>query len=218
MLVGVPKEIKDNEYRVGLVPASVRELTAKGHGVLVQTGAGLGAGLTDAEYEAAGAKIVASAEEIFANAELVVKVKEPLASERKLLRRGQILFTYLHLAPDPQQTNELIESGVSAIAYETVTSPHGGLPLLMPMSEVAGRMASSAAASPERMRRLSLRVSAPTWSWSIAVRRRCAASRRSSATGCARSTPRVMAWRPRAVAPISSSALCWCRARLRPSL
>src|SRR5271165_237038 len=141
MLVGVPKEIKDNEYRVGLVPASVRELTAKGHGVLVQKGAGLGAGLTDAEYEAAGAKIVASAEEIFANAELVVKVKEPLAAERKLLRRGQILFTYLHLAPDPQQTNELIESGVSAIAYETVTSPHGGLPLLMPMSEVAGRMA-----------------------------------------------------------------------------
>jgi len=141
MLVGVPKEIKDNEYRVGLVPASVRELTAKGHGVLVQTGAGLGAGLTKAEYEAAGAKIVASAEEIFANAELVVKVKEPLAAERKLLRRGQILFTYLHLAPDPQQTNDLIESGVSAIAYETVTSPYGGLPLLMPMSEVAGRMA-----------------------------------------------------------------------------
>src|ERR1700746_253662 len=137
MLVGAPKEIKDNEYRVGLVPASVRELTAKGHGVVVQTGAGLGAGLTDAEYEAAGAKIVASAEEIFATAELVVKVKEPLAIERKLLRRGQILFTYLHPAPDLQQTRDLIERGVTAIAYETVTSPHGGLPLLMPMSEVA---------------------------------------------------------------------------------
>src|SRR6516162_6249274 len=141
MLVGVPKETKDHEYRVGLVPATVRELTAKGHGVLVQAGAGLGAGLTDAEYEAAGAKIIATVEEIFANAELVVKVKEPLANERKLLRRGQILFTYLHLAPDLQQTKDLLDSGVTAIAYETVTGPHGGLPLLMPMSEVAGRMA-----------------------------------------------------------------------------
>ena len=141
MLVGIPREIKDNEYRVGVVPSTVRELTAKGHGVLVEARAGVGAGLTDAEYEAAGAKIVASPAEIFEHAELIVKVKEPLPVERRLLRRGQILFTYLHLAADPQQTRDLLDSGVTAIAYETVTGPHGGLPLLMPMSEVAGRMA-----------------------------------------------------------------------------
>ncbi|MGA7610399.1 MAG: alanine dehydrogenase, partial [Xanthobacteraceae bacterium] len=120
MLVGIPKEIKDNEYRVGVVPSTVRELTAKGHGVLVETRAGLGAGLSDAEYEAAGAKIVASPE-IFAHAELIVKVKEPLPAERGMLRRGQVLFTYLHLAADPQQTRDLLETGVTAIAYETVT-------------------------------------------------------------------------------------------------
>jgi alanine dehydrogenase len=141
MLVGVPKEIKDSEYRVGLVPSAVRELTANRHQVIVQKGAGLGAGLTDADYQAAGAEIVADADQIYANAELVVKVKEPLAEERKKLRPGQVLFTYLHLAPDPQQTKELLASGVIAIAYETVTSPHGTLPLLTPMSEVAGRMA-----------------------------------------------------------------------------
>ncbi len=141
MLVGVPKEIKDNEYRVGLVPSTVRELTAKGHRVLVETGAGVGAGLTDADYKAAGAAIAASAKDIFARAEMIVKVKEPLPQERKQLRRGQILFTYLHLAPDRAQTEDLIASGVTAIAYETVTSPQGTLPLLTPMSEVAGRMA-----------------------------------------------------------------------------
>ena len=141
MLIGVPKEIKDNEYRVGLVPSAVRELTAKGHQVLVETGAGDGAGLADADYQAAGAEIVATAEEIFARAELIVKVKEPLAEERKRLRRGQVLFTYLHLAADPDQTRDLVESGVIAIAYETVTSARGTLPLLTPMSEVAGRMA-----------------------------------------------------------------------------
>ena len=141
MLIGIPKEIKDNEYRVGVVPSTVRELIAKGHGVLVETRAGIGAGLSDAEYEAAGAKIVPSSAEIFEHAELIVKVKEPLPVERGLLRRGQILFTYLHLAADPQQTRDLLDSGVTAIAYETVTGPHGGLPLLMPMSEVAGRMA-----------------------------------------------------------------------------
>jgi alanine dehydrogenase len=141
MLVGVPKEIKDSEYRVGLVPSAVRELTANRHQVIVQKGVGLGAGLTDADYQAAGAEIVADADQIYANAELVVKVKEPLAEERKKLRPGQVLFTYLHLAPDPQQTKELLASGVIAIAYETVTSPHGTLPLLTPMSEVAGRMA-----------------------------------------------------------------------------
>jgi alanine dehydrogenase len=141
MLVGVPKEIKDNEYRVGLVPSSVRELTAKGHRVLIEQGAGLGAGLGDDDYRAAGGEMAADADAIFAQAELIVKVKEPLAAERKKLREGQILFTYLHLAPDRAQTEDLIASGVTAIAYETVTSPHGSLPLLTPMSEVAGRMA-----------------------------------------------------------------------------
>jgi alanine dehydrogenase len=141
MLVGVPKEIKDSEYRVGLVPSTVRELAATGHRVIVQRGAGLGAGLTDADYQAAGAEIVADADQVYANAELVMKVKEPLAEERKKLRPGQALFTYLHLAPDPQQTKDLLASGVIAIAYETVTSPQGTLPLLTPMSEVAGRMA-----------------------------------------------------------------------------
>ncbi len=141
MRVGVPKEIKDNEYRVGLIPSTVRELTAKGHAVSVETGAGLGAGIADADYVAAGAQIAPDATTVFARADLIVKVKEPLAPERQRLRRGQILFTYLHLAPDRAQTEELIASGVTAIAYETVTSPSGALPLLMPMSEVAGRMA-----------------------------------------------------------------------------
>ncbi|MCC6779069.1 MAG: alanine dehydrogenase [Hyphomicrobiales bacterium] len=141
MLVGVPKEIKNNEYRVGLVPSTVRELTATGHQVVVERNAGVGAGLTDTDYEAAGAEIVASAADVFSRAELLVKVKEPLPDERKRLRAGQVLFTYLHLAPDPQQTTDLMASGVTAIAYETVTSPQGSLPLLTPMSEVAGRMA-----------------------------------------------------------------------------
>jgi alanine dehydrogenase len=146
MLVGVPKEIKVREYRVGLTPTSVRELTAQGHNVLVEAGAGAGIGMTDAHYEAAGAQIVAGAADIFARADLVVKVKEPQAEERARLRPGQILFTYLHLAPDPEQTAGLIASGASCIAYETVTSPAGGLPLLAPMSEVAGRMAVQAGA------------------------------------------------------------------------
>jgi alanine dehydrogenase len=141
MLVGVPKEIKDNEYRVGLIPSTVRELTVKGHQVLVETNAGVGAGLTDDDYKAAGAAIAAKAGDVFARADMIVKVKEPLPQERKMLRRGQILFTYLHLAPDRLQTEELIASGVTAIAYETVTSSQGTLPLLTPMSEVAGRMA-----------------------------------------------------------------------------
>jgi alanine dehydrogenase len=141
MLVGVPKEIKDNEYRVGLIPSTARELTAKGHRVLVETNAGVGAGLPDSDYQAAGAEIVSGADEVFARAEMIVKVKEPLAPERKKLKPGQILFTYLHLAPDRAQTEDLVASGVIAIAYETVTSPQGSLPLLTPMSEVAGRMA-----------------------------------------------------------------------------
>jgi alanine dehydrogenase len=141
MLVGVPKEIKDSEYRVGLVPSAVRELIANGHHVLVERGAGLGAGLADADYEAVGAQILEGADDIFARAELIIKVKEPLAAERQKLRSGQMLFTYLHLAADPEQTRDLLASGAIAIAYETVTSAQGTLPLLMPMSEVAGRMA-----------------------------------------------------------------------------
>ena len=141
MRVGVPKEIKNHEYRVGLVPSSVLELVHHGHEVVVQKGAGLGAGLTDEDYIAAGATMIETADEIFASADMIVKVKEPLAEERKKLRPGQILFTYLHLAPDAPQTKDLIDSGAVCIAYETVTAANGSLPLLTPMSEVAGRLA-----------------------------------------------------------------------------
>ena len=141
MRVGVPKEIKNHEYRVGLVPSSVLELVHHGHEVVVQKGAGLGAGLTDEDYIAAGATMIETADEIFASADMIVKVKEPLAEERKKLRPGQILFTYLHLAPDAPQTRDLIDSGAICIAYETVTAANGSLPLLTPMSEVAGRLA-----------------------------------------------------------------------------
>ncbi len=141
MLVGVPKEIKDNEFRVGMTPAAVAELVHHGHEVIVEASAGLGSGSPDEEYVRAGAKIVGTGAEVFAAAEMIVKVKEPLAEERKRLKRGQILFTYLHLAPDLEQTRDLIASGATCIAYETVTSPYGGLPLLTPMSEVAGRLA-----------------------------------------------------------------------------
>jgi alanine dehydrogenase len=141
MLVGVPREIKDNEFRVGLTPSSVAELVHHGHQVLVEKSAGIGSGLADAEYVQAGAAIVDTPAEIFSRAEMVAKVKEPLAAERKQLRHGQILFTYLHLAPDLAQTEDLVASGAICIAYETVTSPYGGLPLLTPMSEVAGRLA-----------------------------------------------------------------------------
>lgn len=147
MLIGVPKEIKNHEYRVGLVPSSVRELVHHGHQVMVETGAGAGIGYRDEDYREAGATIESGAGQIFSKAEMVVKVKEPQAVECKQLRRGQILFTYLHLAPDPEQTKLLIESGATCIAYETVTSPQGGLPLLAPMSEVAGRMAIQAGAA-----------------------------------------------------------------------
>jgi alanine dehydrogenase len=140
MLIGVPKEIKNHEYRVGLVPASVRELVHHGHTVLVETKAGSGIGFDDAAYQAAGATIATSAADIFAKADMIVKVKEPQPVECKMLRKGQLLYTYLHLAPDPEQTEGLIKSGCTAIAYETVTSARGGLPLLAPMSEVAGRM------------------------------------------------------------------------------
>ena len=146
MRVGVPKEIKNNEFRVGLVPGSVREYVAHGHEVIVQTSAGAGVKASDADYEAVGATIVDDASEIFATCDMIVKVKEPQAVEYKQLRAGQILYTYLHLAPDPEQTKGLIASGVSAIAYETVTDREGGLPLLAPMSEVAGRLSIQAAA------------------------------------------------------------------------
>lgn len=147
MLIGVPQEIKNHEYRVGMVPASVQELTGRGHQVIVETSAGNGIGFSDDDYRAAGAFIVDTAAEVFAQAEMIVKVKEPLAVERKMLRPGQLLFTYLHLAPDPEQTNDLINSGSTCIAYETVTSDRGGLPLLAPMSEVAGRMSIQAGAA-----------------------------------------------------------------------
>jgi alanine dehydrogenase len=140
MRIGVPKEIKVHEYRVGMVPAGARELVSAGHEVIVQSGAGIGIGVQDDDYRAAGATIAADAKELFAAADLIVKVKEPQLEECAMMRRGQTLFTYLHLAPDPKQAAGLIEAGVSAIAYETVGSPDGSLPLLTPMSEVAGRM------------------------------------------------------------------------------
>jgi alanine dehydrogenase len=141
MRIGVPKEIKVHEYRVGLVPAGVHELVEAGHEVLVETNAGAGIGFSDADYVAAGAKIAANAAQVFQSSEMVVKVKEPQLAECKLLKPDQVLFTYLHLAADPEQAKALIASGATAIAYETVTAPDGSLPLLTPMSEVAGRMA-----------------------------------------------------------------------------
>ncbi len=147
MRVGTVREIKDHEYRVGLTPESVSELRAHGHEVLVETGAGAGIDATDWQYGSAGATIAGSSAEVFQSCELIVKVKEPLANERAMLRPGQVLFTYLHLAPDPLQADELLKSGVTAIAYETVTDSSGELPLLRPMSQVAGRMAIQAGAT-----------------------------------------------------------------------
>jgi len=146
MLIGVPKEIKNHEYRVGMTPTSVREAVHHGHKVIVETKAGGGIGASDEDYVKAGAEILETPEEIFAKADMIVKVKEPQAGERKMLRQGQILFTYLHLAPDPDQTKDLVDSGAVCIAYETVTDANGGLPLLAPMSQVAGRMSIQAGA------------------------------------------------------------------------
>src|ERR1043166_8473727 len=146
MLVGVPKETKPDEYRGGLVPSAARELPRREHRGLVEQGAGPGAGLTDAAYKAAGAEIVAAAGEVFTRADMIVKLKEPIAAERTMLRRGQTLFTYLHLAPDRALTEALLASGCTGIAYETVTSPNGTLHLLTPMSDIAGRMAPQAGA------------------------------------------------------------------------
>lgn len=146
MLIGVPKEIKNHEYRVGLTPAAVKEFVVHGHQVLVEDNAGTAIGFTNEEYIAAGAEIAADAATVFAKAEMIVKVKEPQENECKMLRKGQTLYTYLHLAPDPKQTKLLIESGATCIAYETVTDNRNALPLLAPMSEVAGRMAVQAGA------------------------------------------------------------------------
>jgi alanine dehydrogenase len=141
MLIGCPKEIKPQEFRVGVTPDAAQEAVAHGHKVMIETGAGIGAGFSDDDYSAAGAQIAPTAADIFASADMIVKVKEPQPVERKMLRKGQILFTYLHLAPDPDQTRDLMASGATCIAYETVTDDRGGLPLLAPMSEVAGRLA-----------------------------------------------------------------------------
>ena len=141
MKLGCPKEIKPQEFRVGMTPNAAAEAVLRGHSVVIEKGAGLGAGFADSDYEAAGATMLNTAAEIFATADMIVKVKEPQAAERKMLREGQLLFTYLHLAPDPEQTNDLLSSGATCIAYETVTDDRGGLPLLAPMSEVAGRLA-----------------------------------------------------------------------------
>lgn len=147
MRVGCPKEIKNHEYRVGLTPGSVREYIAHGHEVIVETNAGIAIGADDGVYQAAGAKIVDTAKDVFEQSDMIVKVKEPQPSEWTMLREGQLLYTYLHLAPDPAQTKGLLESGCTAVAYETVTDDNGGLPLLAPMSEVAGRLAIQAGAT-----------------------------------------------------------------------
>ncbi len=146
MKIGVPKEIKNHEYRVGMTPSGVRELVEHGHSIVIETDAGHGSGFDDADYEAVGATIVGAATDVFAQADMIVKVKEPQPVECRMLREGQVLFTYLHLAPDPEQTRLLLQSGATAIAYETVTDSFGGLPLLSPMSEVAGRMSIQAGA------------------------------------------------------------------------
>ena len=146
MLIGVPKEIKNNEFRIGLTPAAVKELVGRGHGVIVETQGGTAIGFDDAQYIEAGATILESAEQIFEQADMIVKVKEPQPQECRMLREGQLLFTYLHLAPDPQQTELLVKSGATCVAYETVTDDLGHLPLLAPMSEVAGRMSIQAGA------------------------------------------------------------------------
>jgi alanine dehydrogenase len=141
MKIGCPSEIKPQEFRVGLTPGAAQEAVAHGHSVIMQAGAGIGAGFPDDDYRAVGATVVETASEVFASADMIVKVKEPQAVERKMLREGQVLFTYLHLAPDPEQTHDLLASGATCIAYETVTDDRGGLPLLAPMSEVAGKLA-----------------------------------------------------------------------------
>ena len=147
MIIGVPKEIKNHEYRAGMTPASVHELTQRDHTVYIETQLGVGIGYSDQDYISAGAEVLTTADEVFEKAEMIIKVKEPQAEERKRLRAGQVLFTYLHLAPDPEQTRDLVDSKAVCIAYETITSENGQLPLLAPMSEVAGRMSIQAGAA-----------------------------------------------------------------------
>lgn len=147
MLIGIPKEIKNHEYRVGMTPESVSEAIRHGHQVVVETQAGVGIGASDEAYKQVGATILPTAADVFAQADIIVKVKEPQAVERAMLRKDQLLFTYLHLAPDPEQTKDLVESGATCIAYETITSNSGALPLLKPMSQVAGRMSVQAGAA-----------------------------------------------------------------------
>ena len=192
MLIGVPREIKNHEYRVGLTPDSVHELVHHGHRVLVERGAGDGAGMPDDSYRAAGAEIVPDAASVFAAAEMIVKVKEPQPTECRLLRTGQVLFTYLHLAPDPEQTRLLLAAGVTAIAYETVTDRHGSLPLLAPMSEVAGRLAAGRRVLPGESPRRRWRALAVSRAWHPGKSSSSAAAW--SATTPRRSPP---AWVPR---------------------
>ena len=188
MLIGVPREIKDHEYRVGLTPDSVNEVVLHGHDVIVEHDAGAGIGAGDEEYAAAGAEIADGARAVFERAEMIVKVKEPLPAERAMLREEQILFTYLHLAPDPEQTEDLVKSKAVCIAYETVTSRTGGLPLLAPMSEVAGRLSIQAAAHAlEKVHG----GKAPTHGPSTARRRRSRRCGASSGALSTRSTPPV---------------------------
>ena len=182
MRIGVPREIKVHEYRVGLVPAGVRELTTAGHEVIVESGAGAGIGVDDAHYQACGAKVAANAAEVFANAEMIVKVKEPQPKECAMLRPGQLLFTYLHLAADREQAEGLVRSGATAIAYETVTGRNGSLPLLTPMSEVAGRMSIQVGAGCLQKAQGGFGVllgGVPGVQWSRQWNRPCAARRRS---------------------------------------
>ena len=188
MIVGVPKEIKNQEYRAGLTPESAAQLTGRGHRLIVQAGVGEGIGADDKHYRAAGADIAKSAKEVFAAADMIVKVKEPLASERKLLRRGQILFTYLHLAADKTLARELLQSGAVCVAYETVTDAAGRLPLLAPMSKVAGRLAAQAAAH-------YLQNRLAEWENSLAVCRACChAKLPSSAAALSVATPPASLW------------------------
>ena len=204
MKVGVPKEIKTLEFRVGMTPAGVHELVHDGHEVIVETNAGIGIGMTDADYEAAGATVVGTAEEVFAAADMIVKVKEPQLHECAMLRQGQVLFTYLHLAADPAQTEALVKSGTTAIAYETVTAKDGSLPLLTPMSEVAGRLSIQAGAyrtaeSQRRPRRAARRRAG-----------RCSRARSSSSAAACRGRMR-RTWRS-AWAPTSRFSIVRCRA------
>ena len=211
MRVGCPREIKNHEYRVGLTPGAVREYVAHGHEVLVETGAGAGIGADDNAYRAAGASIARTAEEVFSRSDMIVKVKEPQPGEWVQLRNDQILYTYLHLAPDPEQTKGLVASGVTAVAYETVTDDRGGLPLLAPMSEVAGRLSIQAGATALQKAnggRGVLLGGVPTSPSSTARSRACASSTTCSTAASTPATRPSRRWRKSVFRPTSSSAPC----------